>query len=200
MEHYYTEKPRSEVKEINFSYEIKGIRLDFVSVSGVFAFGDRIDKATQILIENYRPSGASNFVLDVGCGFGPISLFIKRRYPHIQMTGVDINERAVKYAKINAKKNDLDIEFLKSDLYEELRGRLFGDIVSNPPIAAGKALNTRLIAEARSHLMKNGALWLVAYHNKGGETLKKIMLDVFGNAEDIEKSGGIRVYRSVLAD
>jgi len=200
MEHYYTEKPRSEVKEINFSYEIKGIRLDFVSVSGVFAFGDRIDKATQLLIENYRPSGASNFVLDVGCGFGPISLFIKRRYPHIQMTGVDINERAVKYAKINAKKNDLDIEFLKSDLYEELRGRLFGDIVSNPPIAAGKALNTRLIAEARSHLMKNGALWLVAYHNKGGETLKKIMLDVFGNAEDIEKSGGIRVYRSVLAD
>ncbi|HHY63460.1 MAG TPA: class I SAM-dependent methyltransferase [Clostridiaceae bacterium] len=200
MEHYYTEKPRSEVKEINFSYEIKGIRLDFVSVSGVFAFGDRIDKATQLLIENYRPSGASNFVLDVGCGFGPISLFIKRRYPHIQMTGVDINERAVKYAKINAKKNDLNIEYLKSDLYEELRGRLFGDIVSNPPIAAGKALNTRLIAEARSHLMKNGALWLVAYHNKGGETLKKIMLDVFGNAEDIEKSGGIRVYRSVLAD
>ena len=46
MEHYYTERPRSEIKENNFSYEIKGIKLNFVSVSGVFAFGDRIDKTS----------------------------------------------------------------------------------------------------------------------------------------------------------
>jgi 16S rRNA (guanine1207-N2)-methyltransferase len=197
MEHYYTEKPQSEVKENSFSYEINGIRLDFISVSGVFAFSDRIDKATRLLIENYRPSGASNFILDVGCGIGPISLYIKRRYPHLQVTAVDINERAVEYTKINARKNNLDIEVLKSDLYEGLHGRLFGDIVSNPPLAAGKALNTRLITEARELLMKNGALWLVAFHNKGGNTLKKIMHEVFGNVEDIEKSGGIRVYRSV---
>ncbi len=197
MEHYYTEKPRSEVRENIFSYEINGIKLDFVSVSGVFAFSDRIDKATRLLIENYRPSGASNFVLDLGCGIGPIALYIKRRYPHLQVTAVDINERAVEYAKINARKNNLEIETLKSDLYEGLNGRLFGDIVSNPPIAAGKALNTRLITEAREHLMKNGALWLVAFHNKGGNTLKKIMHEVFGNVEDMEKSGGIRVYRSV---
>lgn len=199
MDHYYTEKPRSELKENKFSYEIKGIKLDFVSVSGVFGFSDRIDRATRLLIENYRPSGAGNFVLDVGCGYGPVSLYIKYRYPHLQVTGVDINERAVEYARINARKNNLDIEVLKSDLYEKLNGRLFGDIVSNPPIAAGKALNTRLIVEARSHLLKNGALWLVAYHNKGGESLRKIMHDVFGNVEDTEKSGGIRVYRSVLS-
>lgn len=197
MEHYYTEKPQSEVKENIFSYEIKGIKLDFVSVSGVFAFSDRIDKATQLLIENYRPSGAGNFVLDVGCGIGPISLYIKHRYPHLQVTGVDINERAVEYTKKNARKNYLEIEAIKSDLYEGLPGRFFGDILSNPPIAAGKVLNTRLITEAREHLLKNGALWLVAFHNKGGETLKKIMNEVFGNVEDIEKSGGIRVYRSV---
>jgi 16S rRNA G1207 methylase RsmC len=198
MEHYYTERPRSEIKENNFSYEIKGIKLNFVSVSGVFAFGDRIDKASRLLIENFRPSGASNFVLDVGCGFGPIALYIKHRYPHLQVTGVDINERAVEYTKINARKNNLGIEVLKSDLYEGLHGRNFGDIVSNPPIAAGKALNTRLITEAREHLIKNGAFWLVAFHNKGGKTLKKIMNEVFGNVEDIEKSGGIRVYRSII--
>ncbi len=197
MEHYYTEKPQSDIKENSFSYEIKGIKLDFVSVSGVFAFSDKVDKASQLLIENYRPSGASNFVLDVGCGIGPISLYIKHRYPHLQVTGVDINERAVEYTSINANKNNLDIEVIKSDLYAGLEGRFFGDIVSNPPIAAGKALNTRLITQAFEHLQKNGALWLVAFHNKGGETLKKIMNEVFGNAEDIEKSGGIRVYRSV---
>ena len=35
---------------------------------------------------------------------------------------------------------------------------------------------------------KNGAFWLVAFHNKGGKTLKKIMNEVFRNVEDIEKA------------
>lgn len=196
MEHYYTENPHSEIRENRFSYEIHGNKLDFVSVSGVFAFGDRVDKASELLIENFRPSGAKAFVLDVGCGFGPISLFIKARYPHLQVTGIDINERAVAYAQKNAVLNNLTVEVKKSDLYDAVGGT-FGDIVSNPPIAAGKALNTRLIHEAKDLLENQSALWLVAFHNKGGETLKKIMKECFGNVEDREKSGGIRVYRSV---
>jgi 16S rRNA G1207 methylase RsmC len=197
MDHYYTEKPQSEIKESRFSYEIHGNKLEFISVSGVFAFGEKVDKASALLIENFRPSGASNFVLDVGCGFGPIALFIKQRYPHLQVTGVDINERAVAYARKNAELNNLHVEMLKSNLYEKIGDRRFGDILSNPPIAAGKAVYTQLIYEAKEHLEKNGALWLVAFHNKGGETLKRIMKECFGNVEDREKSGGIRVYRSV---
>ncbi len=197
MEHYYTENPQSEIRENLFSYTINENKLDFVSVSGVFAFGDKVDRASQLLIETFRPSGAGGFLLDVGCGFGPISLYIKSRYPHLQVTAIDVNERAVAYTKKNAEKNDLHIDAIKSDLYEALAGKAFGDIVSNPPIAAGKALNTRLIQEAPGHLLKNGALWLVAFHNKGGETLKKIMKETFGNVEDMEKSGGIRVYRSL---
>ncbi len=198
MDHYYSERPQSEIQEHKFSYEIKGIELEFISVSGVFAFSEKVDKASRILIENFRPSGAGNFVLDMGCGIGPISLYIKARYPHLQVTAADINERAVLYTENNARLNNLSIEAMKSDLYLQLEGRLFGDILSNPPIAAGKVLNTRLIHEAKNHLLKNGALWLVAYHNKGGETLKRIMNEAFGNVEDIEKKGGIRVYRSVL--
>ncbi len=197
MDHYYSEKPKSEIQEHKFNYEIKGIELEFISVSGVFAFTDRVDKASRLLIESFRPSGAGNFVLDMGCGIGPISLYIKSKYPHLQVTAVDINERAVFYTEKNARLNNLNIKAIKSDLYSQLEGRLFGDILSNPPIAAGKTLNTRLISEAKTHLLENGALWLVAFHNKGGETLKKIMNEVFGNVEDIEKKGGIRVYRSV---
>ncbi|NLB78162.1 MAG: class I SAM-dependent methyltransferase [Clostridiaceae bacterium] len=197
MDHYYSEKPKSEIQEHKFSYEIKGIELEFTSVSGVFAFSQKVDKASRLLIESFKPSGAGNFVLDMGCGIGPISLYIKSKYPHLQVTAVDINERAVFYTEKNAKLNNLSIEAMKSDLYSQLEGRLFWDILSNPPIAAGKALNTRLISESKTHLLKNGSLWLVAFHNKGGETLKRIMNEVFGNVEDIEKKGGIRVYRSV---
>jgi len=49
-------------------------------------------------------------------------------------------------------------------------------------------------------LHPGGSLWLVAFHNKGGSTYKRIMEETFGNAEDIEKQGGIRVYRSTQGE
>lgn len=199
-EHYYTEKPQSAVKEIDFEYRILGSTLRFTSVSGVFAFGDRVDRASELLIENFAPSGTHPSALDIGCGYGPVAIFIKARYPHLDVYALDINERAVEYARLNAQKNGVYVHVEKSDLYEEVRERRFGDIVSNPPIAAGKALNTRLIREAHGLLAPGGALHIVAYHNKGGETLRGIMRDAFGNAEDIAKSGGIRVYRSVRTE
>ncbi|HOQ76064.1 MAG TPA: methyltransferase [Thermoclostridium sp.] len=196
-DHYYTEKPTSEIRECRFDWRIAGNTLSLVSVSGVFGFGSRVDRASELLISNFKPSGAHPSVLDVGCGYGPISLFIKARYPHLDVTAVDINERAVEYTAKNADFNNLYVRVLKSDLYSELEGRTFGDIVSNPPIAAGKAVTFRLIQEALHRLCPGGALQIVAYHNKGGETLKKMMRETFGNAEDVVKSGGIRVYRSV---
>ena len=76
---------------------------------------------------------------------------------------------------------------------------MFDDIVTNPPIAAGKKLNTELIQQSYEFLRAGGSLWVVAFHNKGGSTLKKIMENRYGNAHDVVKSGGIRVYRSIKA-
>ena len=197
-QHYYTENPVSEIKEKSFSQIINGIQLAFVSVSGVFSFEARIDKASELLIKNFAPSGSS--ILDMGCGYGAIGLFIKSRYPEQSVWMADINNRAVKYAKINVLKNKLEVNVLNSNLYSGLSGVKFDDIVTNPPIAAGKKLNTQLINEAPEYLKPGGALWLVAFHNKGGSTLKDIMKERFGNVEDIEKSGGMRVYRSVRTD
>lgn len=198
-DHYYTEKPVSPIKEHRFIHEIKGVRLELISVSGVFSFEEKVDKASEILIKAFSPSPAHASILDVGCGFGPVSLFLKAFYPVYAVTGVDINERAVEYARKNADANHLHVEVVKSDLFSELSDRKYGNIVTNPPLAAGKALNIRLIQQAHEHLLQGGALFLVAYHNKGGETLKKIMSTTFGNVEDVEKSGGIRVYRSYKA-
>lgn len=193
---YYSEKPHSEIREKEFTAVWKNKTLCFTSVSGVFSFEDQLDKASRLLTENYTPSG--NFVLDMGCGYGAIGLFIKALYPQLVMTLADINERAVEYAQKNAKRNNLWVKVVKSDLFEALQGNLYHDIVTNPPVAAGKKVVTQLIQQAAEHLYPEGALWLVAFHNKGGSTFKKIMEETFGNVEDIEKQGGIRVYRSVL--
>jgi 16S rRNA (guanine1207-N2)-methyltransferase len=194
-EHYYTENPTSEIKEKSFTYTIKNSTLRFTAVSGVFAFDQRVDKASELLIKNFSPSGST--VLDLGCGYGPIGLFIKSVYPQLEVNMTDVNNRAVQYSQINAKNNNLKVNILQSDLFSSLSGKTFDDIVSNPPIAIGKKLLTTFINESKSYLTDNGALWLVAFHNKGGSTLKEIMRSTFGNVEDIEKSGGIRVYKAV---
>ncbi|ANX02418.1 methyltransferase [Thermoclostridium stercorarium] len=195
-EHYYTEKPTSEIKEKVFTETYRNKTLEFVSVSGVFAFDTRIDKASRFLIETFRPTGRT--VLDMGCGYGAIGLFIKALYPQLIVTLTDINERAVAYAQKNAERNNLWVKVVRGNLYESVGDSRFDDIVTNPPITAGKKVVTQLIQEAVEHLEPGGALWLVAYHNKGGSTYKRIMEENFGNVEDVEKQGGIRVYRSYL--
>lgn len=193
-QHYFTENPDSEIKEKSFTENIRGMELNFTSVSGVFSFENKIDRASHNLIENFEPGGSS--ILDIGCGYGAIALHLKALFPEQNITMIDVNNRALDYSRKNALRNKLNVEILHSNLFELLPGRLFDDIVSNPPIAAGKELNTRLITESLSHLKENGSLWLVAFHNKGGSTLKGIMKSTFGNVEDIDKSGGIRVYKA----
>lgn len=196
-EHYFTENPTSEVKEVHFDSTVRGQALHFVSVSGVFSFEPRIDKASALLLDVFFPSGASASLLDVGCGFGPIGICLKAAYPTYDVTMSDINRRAVAYAQANADRNHLHVQVVHGDLYSGVGEARYGDIVSNPPIAAGKAVNLQLIQQAKAHLVPGGALWLTAFHNKGGETLKKAMKSAFGNVSDIEKSGGIRVYRAI---
>jgi 16S rRNA G1207 methylase RsmC len=111
---------------------------------------------------------------------------------------VDINERAVKYSKINAERNYLQVRVIKSDLYSGVESEKFRDIVTNPPIAAGKKVVERLIRESKQHINPGGSLWLVAFHNKGGSSYKKTMQEVFNNVQDVVKKGGIRLYRSIL--
>lgn len=194
-EHYFTEQPTSEIKERVFRQTIRSAELSLTSVSGVFSFESKVDRASELLIESFKPSGKT--ILDLGCGYGAVGLFIKALYKNQTICLSDINERAVDYSMLNAMKNHLEIKAVKSELFSAFDGITFDDIVTNPPLAAGKKLLTRLINESSDHLKPNGSLWLVAYHNKGGSTLKEIMKTRFGNAEDVIKSGGVRVYKSI---
>jgi len=194
-EHYYTPNPTSEVLEKQMTFLLGDKQLSMYSVSGVFGFTTHVDKASQLLISSFSPSGKNT--LDLGCGYGAIGLSAKLLFPQIHVTMSDINTRAVEYSSKNAQLNDLDVEIITSDLFSAMSNRQFTDIISNPPIAVGKTFLIRLIHESFEHLEPQGALWIVAFHNKGGSTLKKIMSDCFGNATDVAKGGGIRVYKSI---
>ncbi len=194
FEHYFTEKPTSSLKIKNTVFELdNGHIYTFKTPSGVYSYGG-IDKATSILIKHSIPK--SGDVLDIGCGYGVIGIIIKKEYPDCKVYMSDINERAVEFAKINAKDNNVEVVIKHGNLYEPWEGMIFDHIISNPPLAAGKEVWMELVRGAYNHLKPGGTLELVAYHNKGGERIRNFMKEIFGNAEDIWKEGGIRIYLS----
>ncbi len=86
-------------------------------------------------------------VLDLGTGSGCIVISIMKNAPGMTATGSDISKQALLVAKENGKLHEADIEWVRSNLYENITGR-YDLIVSNPPyIAQADMLN--LMPEVR---------------------------------------------------
>jgi HemK-related putative methylase len=75
----------------------------------------------------------SGTVLDLCTGSGVLALFAAQKARDV--VGIDINPRAIEFAKLNSELNALDhkIEWIVGDLFEPVRGRRFDAIVVNPP-------------------------------------------------------------------
>lgn len=91
---------------------------------------------TEILVEQVLKA-EKNFknctILDLGTGSGAIAVAVAKNCD-AKVTAVDISKVALATAESNAKKNDVKIEFLHSNLFDNLkRKRRFDIIVSNPP-------------------------------------------------------------------
>ncbi len=196
MEHYFTSKPRSVIRKQSFKTRILGNDIVINSSSGIFSVKE-IDFGTRLLIENSKINGKE--ILDLGCGYGIIGIALKKMNPDIDITMIDVNERAVSATKENCLSNKVDATVLRSDIFShpEIKNKMFDTILTNPPFSAGKRLCFQFIEESAKHLNKGGLFQLVAPHNKGGESLKKKMLEVFGNAGEIAKKSGFRVYISI---
>ena len=73
-------------------------------------------------------------LLDLGTGTGAIALALAGELRCAKIVAVDYSTKALEVAKANATSNDINnVEFVQSDWYENLKGRKFDLIVSNPP-------------------------------------------------------------------
>lgn len=92
-----------------------------------------VDAALERLLKGAQPD-----VLDLGTGSGCVALTIAHERPGAHVTAVDVSAAALIVARENAASIGVDAEFVQGAWFEELDGRRFDLIVSNPPyVAAG---------------------------------------------------------------
>lgn len=197
MEHYYSKIPISDLNENIIEKTIKGIRLHFYTGAGVFS-KNGIDFGSHLLIETFLDDFTHSMgtVLDMGCGYGPIGLFIAAHLKKAHVEMADINERGIELAVKNTDANKIrNAKAFISDGYSEI-SRTYDVIVTNPPIRAGKKTVFSFYEGAYEHLENGGAFYCVIQKKQGAESSQKKLLEIFGNCNVINKKSGYRILKS----
>lgn len=134
-------------------------------------------------------------ILDIGTGSGCIPISLKKIFPKAIIKGVDISKEALTIAKENANINHTDIEFIKSDVFSNVKGK-YDCIISNPPYLTendyvmdivknnepeialyakddGLYFYKKIIKEAKKHLKDR---FIIAFET--GENQKKAIIEM----------------------
>ena len=89
---------------------------------------------SELLVEaalKYIKENNYSSVLDMCTGSGCLAISVKKN-AEVDVTAVDVSSKALAIAKHNAKKNQVQINFVKSNMFSEVEGK-FDLIISNPP-------------------------------------------------------------------
>lgn len=148
---------------------------------------------TEILVENaLKYCKPKMNILDMCTGSGIIAISMAKNMD-ANFTAVDVSKKALQVAMQNAKNNDVKINFVLSNMFDDLKNsKKFDIIVSNPPYIASNEINGldvevknydpklaldggkdglyfyRILAtETPKYLAKNGMLFLeIGYNQK----------------------------------
>ncbi len=195
MQHYFIDKEHTEADFFDFNDEILDLKLCFRSCDSIFS-KNKIDDGTRTLLETIsKKCEIKGNCLDLGCGLGVIGIVLAKKYA-VQVDMVDINGTAVKLSRQNTIKNNVQrlTNVFESDGFAAVT-KQYDNIVTNPPIKTGKTLLFSLMDGAKEHLNVNGQLVLVIRKDHGMESLKKHLLDLFGNCEIIERNKGYYILQ-----
>lgn len=194
MKHYFTDNTDLKSEQSQFIFRFHKYDLLFTSDNGVFS-KSMIDYGSRVLLDNIEITNEKTF-LDVGCGYGTFGICLNKVYSHLNVDMVDVNDRALELAKLNAKNNNIHANIYKSFVYENVQGS-YDVIVTNPPVRAGKEVVTTILQESIEHLNENGSLWVILQKKQGAPSAKKKMEEVFGNCEIVKRDKGYYLLHSV---
>ncbi|MGE5455714.1 MAG: class I SAM-dependent methyltransferase [Ignavibacteriales bacterium] len=191
MDHYFTNNPNIKSNITDVKVYINNQEFIFATDNGVFS-KKGLDFGTRTLLETIPVLNGR--VLDFGCGYGPIGIYIKKNNDCI-VDMIDINKRSLDLAKKNALKNNVEVNIFQSDIYSNITEK-YNFIITNPPIRVGKKILYEILMNAKNHLVNNGELWLVINKDQGAKSLVKDLSEMY-NVDIVEKNKGFYIIRAV---
>lgn len=192
--HYFKNNPALKHAYQSYTIELNGHQYRFLTDAGVFS-KTYLDFGTRSLLGVLEIDDQAQTFLDLGCGYGPIGIYVKKNHPNLEVYSSDVNDRAVLLAQKNATENQVVLTTIVSDGFNHLKNT-FDVITLNPPIRAGKEVIFRLYDESFEHLTIGGKLWIVIQKKQGAESTVKYLTNLFGNCMVVDKNKGYYILVS----
>ena len=126
-------------------------------------------------------------VLDIGTGSGCIPIAFKKLIPELNISAVDISEKALEVATENAKSNNAEITFIKSDVFENINEK-YDCIISNPPYIRNDEKIMDIVKNNEPHIAlfaeDNGLYFYKKIINESDKYLNKKFIVAFEIGEE----------------
>jgi 16S rRNA (guanine1207-N2)-methyltransferase len=124
----------------------------------------KIDSGTQLLLSYLaEKAGTARTILEIGCNYGVVGIVLAKLNPQSEVTMVDKDMLAVRYARHNAALNKvLNVTVAGSIGVENIAQQSFDLIVATIPTKIGdKAIEYDLVARPLELLARGGYYWFV---------------------------------------
>lgn len=193
MTHYFSEDNntlKSNPQVIAFS--VNNIPLKFKTDHGIFS-RNNLDRGTEVLLKYLEVDNSVKSVLDLGCGYGTIGIYMNKKY-EVDIDMVDINNRAIELSIHNVELNNAKAHVFKSDGFTNINKK-YDLIITNPPIRIGKELIYKFFEEAALYLEDKGSLCLVINKKHGAESAIKFLKTIYSNISILGKNKGFYVIK-----
>lgn len=190
-DHYFSAQPLTPDERYERTVTIDGDEFSVLAAPGVFSPG-RLDKGTRVLLKYAPLPPAEGLLVDLGCGWGPLSLALATASPQARVLAVDVNERARELTRLNAERAGLtNIEVYPPDEGLEIaRAEGVRGLWSNPPVRIGKKEMRSLLMDWLTPVTEEAIL--VISKNLGADSHAAFLADTFEVAR-LGSSGGFRV-------
>lgn len=170
--------------------KIDDIKLDFKTQPGLFSYKN-IDPGTKFLLENISIN-SNDKVLDFGCGYGVIGLFLAKKYPKSKISMVDSDLRSLNFSKVNKELNKIkNVSIHPSFLLDNVDEK-FDKIISNPPTHTKLRLVEKLFKQFKKYLRRKGEIYLVINNIVDYERIAK---KYFRNVSNIKNNNQYKILK-----
>lgn len=192
-DHYFTAAPASPENLRRIRVSLAGRELEVTTAGGVFS-PDRLDAGTAVLLANMPPVPPGGNLLDLGSGWGPVSISMALAAPHATVWAVDVNERALDLVRRNAA--SLGLTNINASLPDDVPEHVsFRTIRSNPPIRVGKNELHGLLERWIPRLDERSDAWLVVQRNLGADSLQRWIGSTFQPGYSVFRTATGKGYR-----